>query len=69
MANLWTFFGLPNPDAGPVNQNKPVKPKKQTKLSEAQTEASQQTLEPLDEGSLQTSVGNCQRKLPLNFKK
>ena len=67
MANLWTFFGLPNPDAGPVNQNKPAKPKKQTKLSEAQTEASQQTLEPLNENSLQTTVEKLPKKVAAEF--
>ena len=54
MANLWQFFGLPNPE-GPNNTGKKSKPNSnKAKMAKAQEDASQQTLIPIEEGIVET---------------
>ncbi len=49
MANLWQFFGLPNPE-GPNNSDKKSKPNSnKARMAKAQEDASQQTLIPIEE--------------------
>jgi len=53
MANLWQFFGLPNPEA-PNNSDKKSKPNSnKAKMAKAQEDASQQTLIPIEEGVIE----------------
>ncbi|MAP59505.1 MAG: hypothetical protein CL978_04650 [Euryarchaeota archaeon] len=49
MANLWQFFGLPNPE-GPNNSDRKSRPNSnKAKMAKAQEDASQQTLIPIEE--------------------
>ena len=49
MANLWQFFGLPNPE-GPNNNDRKSRPNSnKAKMAKAQEDASQQTLIPIEE--------------------
>ena len=63
MANLWQFFGLPNPEA-PNNSDKKSKPNSnKAKMAKAQEDASQQTLIPIEEGVIETEL-EVQANLP-----
>ena len=49
MANLWQFFGLPNPEGPNNSQRKAKSNSNNAKMAKAQEDASQQTLIPIEE--------------------
>ena len=64
MANLWQFFGLPNPE-GPNNSDKKSKPNSnKAKMAKAQEDASQQTLIPIEQ-----EIGNSELEVQSDLPK